>query len=137
MESNIIDLKKLIREYSLNKEVLARHLFPNNKYPVLALNRVVAGKSTLNENQISELSTFSGIPIEVIFSGGWVHRTVGKVHIFEFEDFKAELNTENNMTVLFYRQKPVVKKIIHQGDIVLGEYFEKLNSLTKSIKHAS
>ena len=61
----MINLKKIVLK--MEKKEIAKQLFPGNKYPVLALNRVIAGEGSLDANQISKLSKLSGIPIEKLF----------------------------------------------------------------------
>jgi len=51
-----IDLKKIIENAGLDIKETAQHLFPNNKYAKLALDRVIKGDAFLDTNQISKLS---------------------------------------------------------------------------------
>lgn len=134
--ANQINLGTLIHDYSLDKEDLAKYLFPANKYPVLALNRVIKHKSSLNETQIVLLSEFSGISIDVLFSNGWTMHSSDYVHTFRLGSFEARLNTRNGMTTLFQKGQFKIKRVIHTGDIVLADYIDKLNSLIKSFTDA-
>ena len=134
--ANPINLGALIADYNLDKKDLACKLFPLNMYPVPALNRVIAGKSTLNEVQIEILSHSVGVPIETLFSGQWVMRSKGFVHTFKLGDFEARLDTRTNITTLLYKEELKVKRVIHSGDIVLSDYLNKLNNLTKAFQNA-
>jgi len=51
-----IDIPAVIEARGLDKKVVAAQLFPSNRHPVLALNRVIKGVGYLNELQINKLA---------------------------------------------------------------------------------
>lgn len=125
-----IDIKQIIKENLLNTRDVAEHLFPNNKYPVLALNRVSSGKSCLNVDQLSKLASLIDSDVTELFSDAWKSNcSQGSIIRFEKDDFMAELNTATNVTKLFHKESVFHESLIHKGSIPLSEYLSALDSL--------
>jgi hypothetical protein len=133
---NKIKLKELIDKQGLDTKELAEQLFPQNKYPRLALNRVLAGGAVLDANQISKLSLLTGIPINELYSGeNWKAQSTKGIHVFTNEAFRAELNTETWVTKIFHKESLFHESIIHTGTMKLSEYFEQLNKIITNFKN--
>lgn len=127
---NNIDIKKIIKENLLDTGEVASHLFPKNKYPVLALNRVASGKSSLNVDQLSKLASLINSDVTELFSDAWKSNcSPGSIVKFEKGDFVAELNTATNITKLFHKNSLFHEKVIHSGSVPLSEYLKTLDSL--------
>jgi len=125
-----LDLVKLIKELDLDPGIIARELFPGNKYPDLAMRRVLKGESFLNTQQVSRLSLFTGIPISSLFSGGkWKAQSSKGKHIFTNGDFTATLNTETWTSSVFHKGNLFHEEVIHSNKIPLSEYINMLNNL--------
>lgn len=125
-----IDLNKIIEDNNLDVKELAGELFPDIKYPKLALDRILRGESKLDTDQLSRLSLYTGLPIEVLYSGTpWKTNISDKLVQFKTGDYKAELDRETWVTKIFHKGTIFHESIIHQSTIPLDEYFEELNSL--------
>lgn len=125
-------LKQIIEDSELDFNEVAKQLFPSNKYPRLALNRVLQGHSNLDSQQLSKLSKLTGLEIENIISPGntWEIRSSKKGIIkFQNDVYSAELNLNTNITKVFHKESLIHEEILHTNAIVLSEYFEKLNSI--------
>lgn len=132
---NTIDLKKIISENDLDFKSVANELFPDNKYPALALNRVVKGEAFLDSNQIIKLSELSGVPIETLFYGGkWKTTSKDKEITFTNGDYVAKLNTHSNMTRIFHKKNMIHEAIIHKSTIPLSEYLNQIEKLINNHK---
>ena len=130
-----IKLKELVSIQGLDTKELAEQLFPNNKYPRLALNRVLDGKAVLDATQISKLSMLIGISIEKLYSGeDWKAKNMKGIHIFTNGEFRAELNTETWVTKIFHKTSLFHEAVIHSGQTPLSEYLNKLNILINKFK---
>lgn len=124
-----INLKKIIANQGLEEKEVAIKLFPNNKYPKLALDRLLAGESVLDANQISLFSFYSGIPITELYEGGgWKSTQKEHTHILVSGDYTAKLDTRSWTTEIFHKNSLFHEFIIHSPSINLGDYIEKLNS---------
>lgn len=132
-----INLKEIIEKSKLDIKEIAIQLFPENKYPRLALNRVIAGEAVLDANQISKLALLINVDISDLYSdGNWKMKSRKGIHIFTSGRFRAELDSESWITKIFHRDSMFHDSIIHSGSTPLSEYFKELNKLvTKYNKH--
>lgn len=130
-----IDLKLIIENNELEVNEVALHLFPENKHPRLALNRVIAGDSLLDADQISKLSSMVGIPISGLFSGGdWKGKVKDNHHIFTNGDFEAHLNMRSGKTTILHKGTMYHESMIHSTMIPLSEYIKQLELIIKKSK---
>lgn len=130
----VIKIKEVIDRNGLDFEETAKHLFPRNKYPRLALNRVIAGEAVLDADQISKLSLLSGVAIEDLFSGNWeVQRKPGKI-VIQSEDYRAELDTESWITSVFHKKSLIHESVIHSGSISLQNYIDAIETVINKYK---
>ena len=124
-----INIPFIIESKGLEVEEVANQLFPKNKHSRLALNRVIAGDSSLNEEQISKLALLAGVPISALFSGDeWKASYSDNIHTFTNSDYRAELDTTTWITRLFHNNSMIHEQVIHSKNITLSDYLELLNS---------
>lgn len=127
-----IDLKKLIEDHNLDIVEVSMHLFPDRKFPRLALNRVISGESTLNADQISKLASMAGIEIEKMFTpSGWITTPVDERNkmVFENGEYKAVLDTDKWTTTLLHKGSLFHEEVLHPSTISLNDYLTRLNNL--------
>jgi hypothetical protein len=125
-----INLKKIIEAQNLDVKDVAEHLFPGNKYPKLALDRVLTRKAFLDSNQVSRLSMLTGIPIELLYSGGdWATKCSDSTITFSSGDFVAELNTDSWVTKIYHKDTIFHEGLVHGRNIALSIYLEELTNL--------
>ena len=129
-----INLEKIIKDRKLDKKELAQNLFPGNKHASLALNRVVKGDGFLDSNQISLLSTLTGIPIGELYTGKeWsVGSEKKNLLVFTLGLVRAELNTETWVTKVFKKGTLFHESVIHSGSIALSTYLENLSHIVEA-----
>ena len=132
---NAIDVKQIIETRGLDKKEIASQLFPGNKYPALALNRVIAGDSFLDSMQISKLSLLSGLTIPEIFGVKWDTKAEENVLLFTYGDYRAELNRDTWVTKIFHYDSMFHESIIHSGTIALSKYLYELNLIINQYKN--
>ena len=129
------DLKEIIEKQNLVVKEIAKQLFPNNKYPKLALDRVLSGKAFLDTNQVSKLSMMTGISVEELYSGGcWKASTSKDKLKFTSGNFTAELDTETWITKIYHKDSLFHEAVIHNGSIALSEYLTKLTNIINKHK---
>lgn len=125
-----IDLKNIIAENWLDEDELAKELFPKNKFPRLALARVLNGDAVLDANQISKLSQLTGIEIGSLFEGGkWCMEFRDNVHVFTNGFYRAELDARTWVTNLYHKQTIFHAVVLHQKTILLADYLAHLDAL--------
>lgn len=124
-----INIPAVVEAKNLDLNMVASQLFPDNKHPRLALNRVISGVAVLDANQISKLSLLSGVPISELFSGGsWKASNKEHLHIFTNSEFIAELDTSNWTTKIFHNESMFHEHVLHDKHIALTAYLDMLNS---------
>ena len=130
-----IKVKEIIETRGLDIKEVARQLFPKNKYPDLALNRVIKGKNVLDADQISKLALMAGLPISELFSGGnWKAVARKGVHVFTNGEFRAELDSETWITKIFHKDSMFHESIIHSGSTPVSEYLSQLDLIINNFK---
>ncbi len=67
---DIMDIKQLIAESGRGFYSVAKYLFPNNKFPSHALNRVISGGGEFSESQIKTLCALCFISVQEYYAGG-------------------------------------------------------------------
>lgn len=107
-----INIKKIIVENGLNTQDVAIHLFPTNKHPNLALNRIIKGEGELNSVQVSKLASLADITIQQAYSGEWTPKNLDNICTIVTTEFLAELNTDTWKTKLFHK-----KSLFHQDNL--------------------
>lgn len=130
-----IKVKEIIETRGLDIKEVARQLFPRNKYPVLALNRVIKGESVLDADQISKLALMSGLKISELFSGeNWKATARKGVHVFTNGEFRAELDSETWITKVFHKDSMFHESIINSGSTPVSEYLSQLDLIINNFK---
>lgn len=113
---NVIDIKSLLKSSPTTMDELASYLYPRNNYPLLALKRVMKGKSELNETQIRKLAEILNLEIYEVFSKkGWVRESKDGVLTFSQNQVSAD--------VFLKTFKVVVRKTVRGEDVLLKEYY--------------
>lgn len=126
------DLNSIIETYNLNVQEVAAHLFPTNKYPKLALDRILKFEAFLDTNQMSRLSLMTGASINDLYADkNWDVKSKKDILTFTHAGYKAELNTKNWVTKVYADGSIFHESVIHGGGVVLSEYLKKLNQIIK------
>lgn len=129
----VINLRQIIEAQNLDEKALAEELFPGNKYPKLALNRILTGEAFLDSNQISRLSAYTGIPIHGLYNAGeWQIKADSKnvLKIISPDgSYRAELNTETWITQIFDKDTIFHEETLPAGAMSLRAYVSYINNL--------
>ena len=131
---NKFNLNSIIEYNKLDAKKVAAELFPENKYPMIAMTRVINGEALLNSEQISKLSFLTGIPISQLFeSGGWANlptKSNDNTLRFENGDYTATLDRDTWITSLAHKNSIFHESIVVDGNTVpLSVYFTELDKL--------
>lgn len=130
-----IKIRQIIAQKGLDTEEVAKQLFPGNKFPRLALNRVMAGGAVLDANQISKFALLSGVEVSELYSGAnWKAGLKKGIHVFTNGSFRAELDTKSWITKIFHNDSLFHESIIHSGSTQLSAYFEELEQIVAKYK---
>lgn len=129
-----VDLNNLIASEGLDKAEIAVQLFPDNKYPKLALYRILRGESALDVNQLSKLSAMTGMSVEALFSGGWRKTSDRGKLIFERGDYKAVFDQVTKVTGIYHKSSLAHEFVYHTESITLSKYLEELEIQIQKLK---
>lgn len=125
-----INLKQLLDDKGLKYEFVGQKLFPRNRYPYLAIKRVMDGKAVLDADQISLLSQITGVPIGLLFEGGnWRGSQKGDIITFTSDKYTAELDVRNWETRVYENGTLFHEVLIHGGGITLSAYLKHLTNI--------
>lgn len=131
-----VKVKEVISQKNLDMKEVAQQLFPKNKYPRLALNRVMAGDAVLDADQISKLALMAGVQISDLYTGNWKAKSRKGVHVFTNDEYTAELNTETWITKIFHKDSMIHEAVIHSGTTPLSDYLNELDSIINKYKQS-
>lgn len=127
-----IDLRELIEQRGLKTREVAEFLFPGNKYPRVALQRVLDGKALLNSEQVSRLATWLGVSVDSLYKGAWSSEFEGETCILTNGNYRAELSIRTGETKVFHLGALFHEIILHDPAISLSQYVELLNAIIKN-----
>jgi len=124
-----LDIKTIATAHGLSLKQIAAELFPNNRHPKLALNRVISGDGALDENQIGKLAAMAGLSISDLYKeGSWTMESKEGEVSLTFGEFRAVLDTQNWVSRIYHSKSLFNEQIIHDRKIPLSAYIEMLNS---------
>lgn len=124
------NINRIIKKHDLDYNALAKELFPKNKYPLVALNRVVEGVSFLDTNQISILATIVGVEVSELFSSDtWGMKMSNEDTIKFFKNnYRVELDLVTLVTKIFCDDRMIANEtLIFEKNVKLSEYINRVN----------
>lgn len=127
-----INLRELIEQRGLKTREVAEFLYPDNKFPRVALQRVLDGKALLNSEQVSRLAAWLGISTDSLYKGGWSSEFEGETCILTNGNYRAELSIRTGETKVFHLGAMFHEIILHDPAISLSQYVELLNAIIKN-----
>jgi len=131
-----MNLLKIIQDNDLPRKEVANKLFPGNKYPGMALKRVIKEGLPLDNFQTEILAGMLGVTASELIGDNWKAKaSKDGVHTFEFGEYTARLNTNNWITQLSHAGKRINEAVVHSKALPLSDYFEQLNKLIENYEN--
>lgn len=132
---NRINVKKIMADKGLSATQLGKVLYPNNRYPHMAVARLLKEDAALNSDQVDRLANYLGVGISQLYdgAGAWSWVTHKNVHTFTNGEYTAYLDINTFTTRLFHNNSMYHEAIIHSKQTTLSEYLDNINYLI--IKH--
>jgi len=127
-----IDVKNLIESAGLTVDYAAKKLFPGNKYPGVAMNRVLLGQTELDASQIAALAEILNVDYNHIFRPFW-HGSMPRpgIYVFVKGNCRAVLDVEANRTNIYVGDNNIAD-YIHKGSLVVKDYLKNIDTLIES-----
>lgn len=126
-----LNLKKIIKDYKLNPQTIAKELYPTNRNPVAAMKRVLDDQSDLNSEQISKLSFITNATFDELFNGKWTAKTKKDIITFSNGNFNAYLDTKTFIISMYKRGGIKHQTVISSRAISLPELVSLLDEMIK------
>lgn len=90
------DLKRIMYDYSLGEKEMAYIMFPDNKFPEVALRRAIEGQTKITVDQAIALASYLGEPIYKLFTDeGWYSVPDRQYSILRKGDITALLRSDS------------------------------------------
>lgn len=126
------DVNKIIEQYGIDVHDLAKHLFPNVKYPSLAFGRVLKGEANLDIEQVSILAKYIGITMaDLVANVSWRSGFENGFMTLTKGDYKVEFNP-NIAIIKIYKQEQLVDNVIADtSHLSFEEFINKIDNLIK------
>ena len=136
-----IDLLGIIERLDLNKNELAKELYPTHTHPTLALNRILKNEGVLDANQISKLSMLTGLEIGDLFTvNGFKISKAKKSEItgtrpdvlhLQHGDYKAVYYARTRVTKIYHKKTLFHETVFNKDGIALSDYLNLLINIIK------
>ena len=128
------DINGVIKDFNLDKDEIAKVLFPDAKYPKLAFNRIVKGEASLSVEQLEILASHLGImPASLLTMNSWRDATEDGFLTFEKGPFKVKLNY-NGAFLSVYKDNKLVEQMITGASMSIDKFIELIDDLISKHK---
>lgn len=124
-----INLKRVVQEHKLNVREIAPLLFPKNKYPVLAMRRIIGGKGNLNSAQVSQLAHYCHCKIDELYTNGYTSIASRDMLTLTTDNYIATVDKQSWRLNVFDRGDKFHDELIFDTNITMSELLEKLDSV--------
>lgn len=122
-----INLAQIIESQKLDKEKLAKVLFPRHNYPYQSLLRILRGDQELSESQIVTLSDYVGMTMTDLFTTkGWKASYHENTHVFEKDNYTAHLNTDTWELIVFVKGHIQASNLLVHKSISVAELIKTI-----------
>lgn len=128
------DINNIVKDFNLDKDEIAKVLFPDAKYPKLAFNRIVKGEASLSVEQLEILASHLGImPASLLTMNSWRDATEEGFLAFEKGLFKVKLNY-NGAFLSVYKDNKLVEQMITGASMSIDKFIELIDDLISKHK---
>ncbi|MDB4302990.1 helix-turn-helix transcriptional regulator [bacterium] len=132
----MINIKETAKEQGLKLAEVAKAVFPNNKYPVMALGRLQTGSANLRTTHVKVLAEILGVSEEEVITGKspkWKGGSAGR-GIVEFKrlDYKARLDIESGVTTLTKGADVVTATVVHTSAMCIEDYLAEMDAIIEA-----
>lgn len=135
MKKTVVDLKRIIDSFDLDKTEIANELFPDIKYPSLALNRIINNEAKLDSDQLYKLAAMLDIEVGSLYNKAWKLSSgeTGKITLAR-DNYRAVLNTNTFELKIFLNESLVHETLFLIRNITLTELVESINNYINKLE---
>ena len=127
-----LDIKKILETYNISAKDAANIMFPNNDYPMNALNRILKGDSQVNCRQIAALAAYIGVPVGDLFllDKHWKGSFEDGAMVLVKDDLRVVLN--NSVLTVFKGPTQLAYEYVQSKIIPVSEFINHIEQLIKT-----
>lgn len=130
-----INLTKLLKDSGASLPFIAKQLFPENKFPLASLKRVMRGDALLDSEQIAKLATYLDTPIESLYEETWkAEASTDDSITFTKAGYRVILNLDTFQARIYNEETFETNLILTSRAITLSEFFAKVENIIKPKK---
>lgn len=123
------DINKIISLYNLDVDQLAQVLFPDVKYPKIALGRILKGEADMSISRLEKLAAYIGVkPSDLFLIDTWKDASENGYLMFKKGPFKAKVNYHGAFITL-YKDGELVEQVIPGSDMTVQDFVKFLDNL--------
>ncbi len=129
-----LDLPKIMKYYSLDKETISKILFPGVKHPIESLRRVLNGVSALDVNQVALLADYLGVLVADLYrvSNDWKGTTEEGYLVFVKGAYKVKLGYKGMFITVYKDNKLIDGGVNSYTQRTIPEFINYINNLIES-----
>lgn len=132
-----IDLSAIIEDYSLDKEELARRLFPAHAHPRHAIRDVIKGVLDLRVAQLSVLSDMAGVSVPELFKvSGWGSLVSNDRFTFTRKNYRVTIDKQTWETKIMHDGSMFSQEVLVNKAIPLSEFLAYVDETIKKHKES-
>lgn len=126
-----IELQTLIDQLHLSKKDVALVMFPDSGYPLMSLNRLLVGRSRLNEWQVYRLATYTGLSIDALYDSQMFWKYAERDNMLRFTNSKytALYDPQTGITKILLLEKQIAVHTLSPKTVTLEEYLTSINQI--------
>lgn len=133
---NTFDISKVIELWHLDKEEVAKVVFPKVRFPVLAFRRVLKGEAELDTIQLGLLADYIGVPVTDLFGlDNWHGVTEDDCLTLTKGGYKVKFN--NTFFIIYIDGKPICKNVGNFNVMTFNDFIEYINNQIKLYENGS
>ena len=129
-----LDIHKIMKYYALDKEVIAKLLFPGVKHPIESLRRVLNGVSVLDVNQVALLANYLGVLVSDLYSlsNNWKGKTEEGYLVFIKGPYKIKLGYKGIFITVYKDNELIDSHVNSYTHRTIPEFINYINNLIES-----
>jgi hypothetical protein len=131
------NLNKIIADYALDIEVIAKELFPNVKYPKLALDRILKGEACLDTDQLQKLAAYLGVLVaDLFFIDEWQAKRENNHLMLINSDpkYMARVNFDGSFISIYEDNKKIADCVVNKQVFTFDDFIKYITNYIKNLK---
>lgn len=126
------DVNKIIEQYNIDAQDLAKWLFPNVKYPKLAFDRVLKGETNLDIEQVAILAKYIGVTVADLFANeSWRSSFRDNLMVLTKGDYSVEFDPKCAFIRVYKNGEFVDNILVNLQQTPFEEFINYIDNIIK------